>query len=139
EPTATEVAAVVTEEATEVVAVGTLIPTTTPVPTLNPTEQAEQYATSVEEAFNNIASNAGVTREEVRAYFQREALRAKVAEAATAETVDTTDAEVQVRHILVATEQEALDVLAALEAGESFTELARAVSLDTGSAANGGE
>jgi parvulin-like peptidyl-prolyl isomerase len=46
---------------------------------------------------------------------------------------------VNARHILVATEEEALDVLAALQAGESFAELARAVSSDTGSGANGGE
>ena len=139
EPTATEAAAEVTAEATEADPATTAVPTTTPAPTLNPTEQAEQFAQTVEEAFASIASNAGVSQEQVRAYFERQALRAKVAEAMTAETVDTTDSEVQVRHILVATEQEALDLLAALEAGESFTELAQAVSLDTGSAANGGE
>jgi parvulin-like peptidyl-prolyl isomerase len=141
EPTATEVVA--TEEATEAPAdaepTATFVPTQTPVPTLNATERADQYATSKEQAFANIASNAGVSREDVRAYFAREALRAKVAAEMTAETVSGMDSEVQVRHILVATEQEALDLLAALEAGESFTELARAVSLDTGSAANGGE
>ena len=43
------------------------------------------------------------------------------------------------RHILVATEEEALDIIAALEAGESFAGLAAASSTDTGSGANGGE
>ncbi len=141
EPTATEVVAVaeVTAEATDAPLQTTAIPTTTPVPTLNPTERADQFIESRDSAFGNIASNAGVSQEDVRGYFERKALRVKVAEAMTADTVDTTDAEVQVRHILVATEQEAQDVLAALEAGESFTELARSVSIDTGSAANGGE
>lgn len=139
EPTATEVSAAATAEATDAAPATTAVPTTTPIPTLSATERAEQFTQIVDTAFANIASNAGVSQEQVRAYFEQKALRAKVAEAMTSETVSTNDSEVQVRHILVATEQEAQDVLAALEAGESFTELARAVSLDTGSAANGGD
>lgn len=138
EPTATPVVEE-TEVATEEVSDVTPVPTSTPAPTLNPTERTEQFVTSRDLAFANIASNAGVSIEEVRAHFEREALRAKVAEQVTTEAVSGNDSEVKVRHILVATEPEAQDVLAALEAGESFTELARALSLDTGSAANGGE
>jgi len=42
-------------------------------------------------------------------------------------------------HILVGSEEEAQDVLARLEAGEDFADLAAELSLDTGSGANGGE
>lgn len=42
-------------------------------------------------------------------------------------------------HILVETEEEALDVIARLEAGEDFAELARELSTDFGSGANGGD
>jgi peptidyl-prolyl cis-trans isomerase C len=52
----------------------------------------------------------------------------------------TTDApHVNARHILVATQEEAADIIAALKDGESFAELARAASTDTGSGAQGGE
>ncbi len=46
---------------------------------------------------------------------------------------------VRARHILVATEEEALQVLERLQAGEDFAQIARELSLDGNSAANGGE
>lgn len=48
-------------------------------------------------------------------------------------------AEVCASHILVETEEEANDVLARLEDGEEFADLATELSLDTTSGANGGE
>ncbi len=48
-------------------------------------------------------------------------------------------AEVCAAHILVATEDEANDVLARLSDGEAFADLALELSLDTGSGANGGD
>ena len=48
-------------------------------------------------------------------------------------------AEVCAAHILVATEAEALNVLDRLDVGEDFGELARELSLDTGSGVNGGD
>ncbi len=47
--------------------------------------------------------------------------------------------QVHARHILVATEDQARQVLARLQAGEDFAKVAQEVSLDTGSAANGGD
>jgi foldase protein PrsA len=47
--------------------------------------------------------------------------------------------QVRARHILVATEEEALQVLARLQAGEDFVAIAQEVSLDGGSAPNGGD
>ena len=42
-------------------------------------------------------------------------------------------------HILVGTEDEAVEVIARLDAGEDFGDVARDVSMDTGSGANGGD
>jgi parvulin-like peptidyl-prolyl isomerase len=47
--------------------------------------------------------------------------------------------QVHARHILVATEDEARQVLARLQAGEDFAQVAQEVSTDTGSAQNGGD
>jgi peptidyl-prolyl cis-trans isomerase C len=51
----------------------------------------------------------------------------------------STTAEACVRHILVASEARAAELVAELEGGASFAELARAESLDAGSASRGGE
>ncbi len=51
------------------------------------------------------------------------------------ETVDV----VKARHILVETEEEAISIIAKLDAGEDFAALAQEHSLDGGSAANGGD
>nr|WP_315219042.1 peptidyl-prolyl cis-trans isomerase [uncultured Duganella sp.] len=53
-------------------------------------------------------------------------------------TAQAGDKEYHVRHILMATEAEANDVIAKLKAGSKFEDLAKA-SKDTGSAANGGD
>jgi peptidyl-prolyl cis-trans isomerase C len=53
-------------------------------------------------------------------------------------TAQAGDKEYHVRHILLATEAEANDVIAKLKGGAKFEELAK-VSKDTGSAANGGD
>jgi peptidyl-prolyl cis-trans isomerase C len=49
------------------------------------------------------------------------------------------EAEYNAAHILVATEEEALAVIARIEGGEDFATVAQEVSLDTGSGASGGE
>ena len=53
-------------------------------------------------------------------------------------TAQAGDKEYHVRHILMATEAEANDVIAKLKAGSKFEDLAK-TSKDTGSAANGGD
>lgn len=49
------------------------------------------------------------------------------------------DKEYKARHILVETEKEAKDIIAALKKGGSFDKLAKEKSIDTGSKSNGGE
>ena len=71
-----------------------------------------------------------------------ESLQADV-EGPTEEEIDTAisaaEANYCASHILVATEQEANDVLARIEAGEDFAALAAELSTDTGSGAQGGD
>jgi peptidyl-prolyl cis-trans isomerase C len=50
-----------------------------------------------------------------------------------------TSAEFKARHILVSTEEEALEIISLLDSGEDFDVLASDRSLDTGSAINGGD
>lgn len=72
------------------------------------------------------------------------AIREILAEDAEEPTPEEVDAEresgtsVCASHILVATEEEAEDVVTRLDSGEDFGELATELSLDTGSGANGG-
>lgn len=49
------------------------------------------------------------------------------------------DKEYKARHILVETEKEAKDIIAALKKGGAFDKLAKEKSIDTGSKGNGGE
>jgi hypothetical protein len=75
---------------------------------------------------------------DIRDYFEMRAIRKAVEDGVTTDVAQKTMF-VNARHILVSTEDEANDVLDALKAGESFADLAKATSKDTGSGANGGE
>jgi parvulin-like peptidyl-prolyl isomerase len=137
----TEVTPEVTAEATaevEPTATWTPLPTFTPTATLTADELVAQFETNVSEYYDTIRSNTGLGNDVIDRYFERLALRNALRDAVTADNPDLT-LQVNVRHILVATEEEAQDMLAALEAGESFSDLARSVSTDTGSGSQGGE
>ncbi len=137
-PTATPEA---TEEATaEATEDGTPLPTLTPfpaTPTQTAEEQLESFNTLRDDFVSSITSSARISREKLDSYFETLALRQAVSERVSELTTEVPH--VSARHILVATEEEAQDVLTALEAGESFVGLAEATSTDTGSGANGGE
>jgi peptidyl-prolyl cis-trans isomerase C len=109
------------------------------------------------ELMARAAEAAGIDKDEAvarRMAFVRdralraEYLRAKVFEAVTDEMVkarfdkEAADFvpgnEISASHILVATEDEAKAVIAELDAGGDFAEIAKEKSLDPGSAANGG-
>jgi parvulin-like peptidyl-prolyl isomerase len=136
-----EVTPEVTSEATpevEPTVTWTPLPTFTPTATLTADELVTQFQTNVDEYYDTIRSNTGLSSDVTDRYFERLALRKAVRDAVTVDDSDLT-LQVNVRHILVATEEEAQDVIAALEAGESFSDLARSVSTDTGSGSQGGE
>ncbi|MBI5666567.1 MAG: peptidylprolyl isomerase [Chloroflexi bacterium] len=130
-----------TPEATaEATATVTPFPTIPPEPTLNATQQADQFNTTRNNFFDVLRRDAGLSEGDINAYFEVQVLREKLRDAVAAEQgIGETGPFVNARHILVDTEEQAQDVLAALHAGESFAALAQAVSKDTGSGANGGE
>jgi len=133
-----------TAEATVEAGAGTPTPTWTPQPTptatatLTADQEAEEFGTRKNDYFSALRGSARQSDSDIRAYFETRALRRKLGDALNPD-LTTMAPHVDSRHILVATQEEAEDILAALQAGESFADLARAASTDTGSGANGGE
>jgi parvulin-like peptidyl-prolyl isomerase len=113
-------------------------PTVPPEPTLTTSEQAEQYRTNRDEFFATLRRQAGLSDADINAFYETQALRDTLRDSLTSDITDIGPF-VDARHILVNTLEEAQDVLAALQMGESFADLARAVSQDTGSGSSGGE
>jgi parvulin-like peptidyl-prolyl isomerase len=117
--------------------------TFTPVATLPPTgtpsdnERIDNFNSVLTNFYDLILAETGMDYADIRYYFESLALRDAVAEAVSG--IGETALYANIRHILVATQEEATDVIAALNAGEPFADLARAVSTDTGSGQNGGE
>ena len=113
-------------------------PSSTPTATPNPTERAQNATDLKNSFFTNVRNMTGVSDGDIRDYFRGLALREKVRDAVITDVGDTAPY-VHARHILVGTQDEANNVLAALQNGELFSSLAEAVSTDQQSAANGGE
>lgn len=122
-----------TEEAVE--------PTITPQPTfVSPTLSADEIRDNFQETqenFRQIFATNGIGSGAVDDFFRRSALEEALKEQMFADQESLTY--VNARHILVDSEEVAQDVIDALENGESFADLAAAVSTDTGSGARGGE
>lgn len=105
------------------------------------------------ETREDFLSSRGVTEDFLAKIAEQSAVDVAMREALAAEAADPTQEEIDaeravaaaaltnacVSHILVATEEEAADVMTRLEAGEDFGAIATEVSTDTGSAANNGE
>jgi peptidyl-prolyl cis-trans isomerase C len=83
-------------------------------------------AKALRDAYFNSTIKPSITDDEVKAAYDKEASKVKVSE------------RVRARHILVQTEKEARDVLARLNKGEKFEDIAKQVSLD-GSKDYGGD
>ncbi len=83
-------------------------------------------AKALRDAFFNDEIKPSVTEEEMKEAYEKEAPKVKASE------------RVRARHVLVASEKEARDVLARLEKGEKFEDIAKKVSLD-GSKDYGGD
>jgi peptidyl-prolyl cis-trans isomerase D len=112
----------------------TLTPTITPTPTAYTRDMYDgQVATFVS---NN--SSIKFSERDLREYIYRQVLRRKVYEAITKD-VSSVGEQVWARHILVATEEEAKNVLPRLKAGESFVDLARELSTDESNKDSGGD
>ena len=116
----------------------TAAPTATAVATRSADEVRTDYEDQKRTLISTVASQANVSEQVVRDYFRFLALKDAIGDTMSENTAETT-LYADSRHILVETEEEAADLIAALNAGESFSELAKANSTDTGSGAAGGE
>jgi peptidyl-prolyl cis-trans isomerase C len=122
-----------TEEATLEV---TELPTVPPSPTPNQEERIKNFNESVDLFAENLQA-ADVSQAAIEDFWERQAMRQAVTDAIVGELGMVTFA--NARHILIETEDEANEIIAALDAGESFSLLATSRSLDTGSGSRGGE
>lgn len=109
----------------------------TPEPTLNATEIFDQFTTVRDSFLGVIKQESGLGDAEIQALFAREALENALRDAVTAD-VSREETFVNARVIVVDTEAKAVNIISALEGGESFADLARANSSHS-SAATGGE
>ena len=116
-------------------ATATLGPTSTPLPTATPFTR-EGFEGMISDTNENLAKY-GFDAEYYRVFFENQILREKLQEVITAD-VQPVEEQVRARHILVADEQTALDLIVRLQAGEDFAELAREFSSD-GSSEIGGD
>jgi len=129
---------------TSITSTATTTPFPTGIPTLTPgaTQQKTDFDKTQADIFTSAAKLTGLSTDRIRQLFiqsvTEQELATKVKEAIAGKLQPMQD-EVKVRHILVATEDQANAVLRALGSGTSFAELARALSTDTGSGAAGGE
>lgn len=118
-----------------VTATATLGPTSTPLPTATPFTR-EAFDGLITDTNENLAKY-GFNETYLREFFKSQLLREKLQAIITAD-VKPFEEQVRARHILVADEQTALDLIARLQAGEDFAKLASEFSSD-GSSAQGGD
>jgi parvulin-like peptidyl-prolyl isomerase len=97
-----------------------------------------EFRTQTETFFETIEEETGFTEADFRALVESSLLQEKV-EAALKAEMPTVAEQVHARHILVATEEEALAAIERLNAGEDFAALATELSTDTASGAEGGD
>jgi len=127
---------------------GTITPTTpTVTPTLGPTETPyptstpmsyQSYQNEKKKYFDTLAKNAQVSESDIRKMIEAALLRRKLQQA-IGDEVPTAEEQVQARHILVKTYEEALQAKARLDKGEDFAKVAQELSTDTGSKEQGGD
>lgn len=127
---------------------GTITPTTpTATPTLGPTETPEPtptlmsyqaYLDEKKKLFETLTKNTQVNEATIRKMIETAILRRKL-QKALADELPTTAEQVQARHILVKTYEDAVKLQDRLNKGEDFARLAQELSEDTGSKEQGGE
>ncbi len=115
----------------------TLGPTETPLPTSTPMAY-QSYLDARKKYFDDFAKRTQVGEADIRKFIETALLRRKV-QKAIGDEVPTTAEQVQARHILVKTYDDALKVEDRLKQGEDFAKLAQELSADTASKEQGGD
>jgi parvulin-like peptidyl-prolyl isomerase len=140
-PTVVATVAVTATEAVtttgEITATAVITQTPTPAPTEVPMT-SDEFADGTTRFFTTIKEQVGFTEADFRKLLESSLYQDKVEAALKAEMPATAE-QVHARHILVATAEEAQKVLDRLAAGEDFGALAKELSTDTGSGAQGGD
>jgi peptidyl-prolyl cis-trans isomerase D len=114
----------------------TAAPTATPRPTATPYTEAA-FSQDYQTYLNDLAS-VNVTEDDLRAFYRAQIYGTRLREAFQAD-VPRVQEEVHARHILVADEATAKEVLRRYKAGESWDDLAANYSTDTSNKDNGGD
>jgi parvulin-like peptidyl-prolyl isomerase len=115
----------------------TLGPTETPEPTATPLS-FQRFQEQKKEFLDTIAKSAQMNEADFRRLIAAGLLRRKM-QTALGEKVPTSAEQVNARHILVKTYDEAVQVEERLKKGEDFARLAQELSTDTGSKEKGGD
>jgi len=127
---------------------GTITPTTpTATPTLGPTEAPPPTATPLtyqgfqeqkKKFLENLSKNVQIGEADFRKMVESVLLRRKLGKV-LGDEVPTTAEQVQARHILVKTYEDALKLKERLDKGEDFAKLAQELSEDTSNKEQGGD
>ncbi len=113
-------------------------PDPTATPLLKPTEYTEELFENNFEQFLLSVNDVGITEQTIRDIIKISIIRNEVIEIVSADISQEAE-HVWIRHILVADEETANEVLEKLENGEDFVDLAAEYSLDTTNKDNGGD
>jgi parvulin-like peptidyl-prolyl isomerase len=112
-------------------------PTPAPTPTPNILDE-NSLKTNYANWLTTLANQVGMNETQYRQVIRTSLLKQKVQDALGAE-VPTSAEQAHARHILLETEDEAKKVIERLQAGEDFAALAKELSKDPGSGAEGGD
>lgn len=104
-------------------------------PTPNPTLDASGYGPALQQ----LLDRNGLSEPELRFRLEQNMLRDKLQTAIGQDSVPSTQEQVHARHILVASEDQANDILNQLKGGADFASLAQQFSTDPGSKDKGGD
>jgi len=113
-------------------------PDPTATPLLQPTEYTEELFENNYKEFLLSIKDVGVSEDSIRDIIEISIIRAEIIEIVSADVAEEAE-HVWIRHILVADEDTANEVVEKLAAGEDFVDLAAEYSLDTSNSENGGD
>ena len=113
-------------------------PDPTATPLLQPTEYTEELFNNNYQEFLLSVKDVGISEETIRDIIKISVIREEIIEIVSADIAQEAE-HVWIRHILVADEDTANEVIEKLADGEDFVDLAAEYSLDTSNKDNGGD